>query len=502
MTPHRRLGLKRSMRLAELVAGLAEHVPDIEVSGLALDSRLIKPGFAFIAVNGARQHGMEHVEQALANGAVAVVFDPAGGGKERAERLNRPLLLEIAQLSEKLGPLAARFYRHPSRELTVVGITGTNGKTSCSQFLAQLVPHCGVIGTMGWGGWGDLRNTVNTTPDALAVQEILRRLRDDGKRTVAMEVSSHGLEQGRANGIAFSGALFTNLSRDHLDYHGTMEDYLAAKIRLFTWPGLQFAVLNLDDPYAAAIIERIGGDVKTWGFAEKATARTGIDTVRAENVVHSLDGVRFEACWREQRVAVKTAIAGGFNLENLLAVLTVLLAMGLPLQQAAERLEQLRPVAGRMENFGGHDKPTVFVDYAHSPDALDKLLAGLRPHCRGCLRVVFGCGGDRDRGKRAQMGGVAERWADDVILTDDNPRSERPEAIVNDILTGCDSAKVSVIHDRKQAITTVIKRARREDCVVIAGKGHEHYQDVNGVRLPFSDQRVVKQALVAWGDTQ
>lgn len=486
------------MKLAELLAEIVEVPVELEISGLALDSRSVQPGFAFIAVNGASQHGMAHADQALRNGAAAVIYDPAGGGREGAERLSHAVALPIPDLSEKLGLLAARFYQWPSRAMTMIGVTGTNGKTSCSQFLTQALPECGVIGTMGWGSWARLRGTLNTTPDALTLQDILQQLCDEGKKTVIMEVSSHGLEQGRVNGVAFNGALFTNLSRDHLDYHGSMEDYLAAKICLFRWPGLEFAVLNLDDGYTTEIAGAIGPAVKKWGFTAAAADKAGMEVVRAENIVHSLDGIRFDACWRERKVRIDTSIAGSFNLENLLAVLTVLLALKVPLEQAAKRLAELQPVSGRMENFGGHDRPAVFVDYAHSPDALEKLLAGLKPHCRGKLRVVFGCGGDRDKGKRAQMGAAAERWADDVVLTDDNPRTEKPEAIVNDILAGCGSDKVAVIHDRKQAIETVVNRAQQEDCIVVAGKGHEHYQEVKGVRLPFSDQQVVRLALAGW----
>lgn len=486
------------MKLAELLAGLAQVNGELDISGIALDSRSVKPGYAFLAVDGSTRHGMTHVSQALENGAVAVLYDPAGSGRRLAEGVTETLVVEMPALTSKLGMLAARFYHHPSQELDVIGVTGTNGKTSCSQFLAQLLPNCGVIGTMGWGSWGNLRQTVNTTPDALTVQQMLRQLRSERKKTVVMEVSSHGLEQGRVGGVAFNVALFTNLSRDHLDYHGSMEDYLAAKMRLFTWPGLGIAVLNLDDIYTDEIVKRIAKDVRIWGFTAKAVERTGVEIVQAERVVIGLTGIRFEACWQGRRMAINTAIAGGFNVENLLAVLTTLLAMSVPFEQAARSLEQLQPVAGRMEHFGGDDRPTVFVDYAHSPDALNKLLAGLKPHCQGSLRLVFGCGGDRDKGKRAQMGRVAEQWADRVVVTDDNPRTERPEAIVNDILAGCSSAKVVVMHDRKQAIEKVISEAKCSDCIVIAGKGHEQYQDVNGVRLPFSDQQAVKQTLSAW----
>lgn len=486
------------MKLAELLTGLATVTADIEITGIALDSRQVHPGFAFIALSGAVQHGIKHAAQAVENGAAALVYDPADGGEEGAAGLSPIIKVALPGLGAKLGEIAARFYRDPSSSLDVIGVTGTNGKTSCSQFLAQALSDAGVIGTLGWGSWRQLQQTLNTTPDAVAIQAMLRELLEQGKRTVAMEVSSHGLEQGRVCGVRFKGALFTNLSRDHLDYHGSMEDYLAAKLRLFRQPELEFAVINLDDAYADEVIKQVAPGVKVWGFGGNDGLYPAIERVWAENVEYAVDGMRFDVCWRDQTVLVKTRIAGVFNLENLLAVLTVLLALGESLDQAASRLEGLQPVMGRMEHFGGHEQPTVFVDYAHSPDALDKLLAGLKPHCHNQLWVVFGCGGDRDKGKRAQMGAIAEKWADRVIVTDDNPRSEAPEAIVADILKGCSRDSVSVTHDRQSAIRIAIEQADLGDCIVVAGKGHEDYQEIKGERLPFSDHQVVRQALMAW----
>lgn len=486
------------MKLTELLAGLTPVVADVEITGIALDSRQVKPGFLFIALAGAVRHGIEHARQAIADGAAAILYEPANGGMEGAEMLALENKLAVPGLAAKLGEISARFYREPSRSLNVVGVTGTNGKTSCSQFLAQVLPDCGVIGTLGWGSWGLLRQTVNTTPDAVSTQSMLKALLDQGKRNVAMEVSSHGLEQGRVNSVRFKGALFTNLSRDHLDYHGSMEEYLKAKTRLFRHPGLEFAVINLDDAYAQEIIGQIDPAVKIWGFGKAAIDKPVMEYVRAENVEYGVEGIRFDACWRDRKVFVDTRVAGVFNLENLLAVMAVLLAMGESLTQSAKKLETLQPVMGRMEHFGGHNQPTVFVDYAHSPDALDKVLSGLASHRRNKLSVIFGCGGDRDKGKRVQMREIAEKWADDVVVTDDNPRTEAPEAIVADILEGCQSDKVTVIHDRMQAIRTVIGRADLNDCIVVAGKGHEHYQEINGERLPFSDQEEVRQALTTW----
>ncbi len=487
------------MKLSELVAGLAEVSADVEITGLALDSRQLSSGFAFIALAGAVQHGMEYVHQVLAKGAVAVIYDPAGKGAVISETLSGVNMLAVPALAQHLGEIAARFYGHPSQSVDVIGVTGTNGKTSCSQFLAQVLDCCGVIGTMGWGAWGELQNTLNTTPDVLTIQNMLNTFVVQQKKTVVMEVSSHGLQQGRVNGICFKGALFTNLSRDHLDYHGNMDDYLAAKLKLFACPSLKFVVLNLDDSSAGKLIKQCRHVLSIWGFSRKGVVNAELETVLAKNIKHSLNGIQFDVCWQNYCRTVKTSLVGSFNLENVLAVLTVLLATGLSLDKAVQRLAVLKAINGRMEHFGGGNKPTVFVDYAHSPDALEKVLLGLRADCHNKLSVIFGCGGNRDKGKRGQMGAVAEKWADEVILTDDNPRNEQPEMIINDILSGCCTDKVRVIHDRERAIKTVIDSADKKDCIVIAGKGHEHYQEVTGVRLPFSDQQVVRKALTGWG---
>lgn len=486
------------MKLSELLTGLADIAEDVAFNGLALDSRRIAPGYIFIAVQGARQHGLRHAKQAFSKGAIAVIYDPAGEGVALAADFSGGYLIEVPGLAGKIGKIAARFHGDPSAKLAVIGITGTNGKTTCSHYLGQILADCGVIGTLGWGCVGKLQSTLNTTPDALAIQEILSELEAQGNTTVAMEVSSHGLVQGRVNGTHFTGALFTNLSQDHLDYHGSMNRYLDAKKNLFTWPDLKFAVVNLDDPHAQALIESVASDVLIWGFTQKGQACRVNEQVRADVVTQHLDGIQFTASWREQRMTIHTSIVGLFNVENILAVLTVGLAMGIAPDQLIDKLSNLQPVAGRMENFGGHGQPSVFVDYAHTADALDKVLAGLKPYCQGQLRLVFGCGGDRDKGKRPQMGTVAENWADEVIVTDDNPRTEQPETIVEDILSGCRSQKISVIHDRKQAIHAAIAHAARGDCIVVAGKGHEQYQEYDGRRLPFSDQAVVKQALNQW----
>ena len=524
--------------------------PSLTVAGLALDSREVVSGDAFIALAGAQQHGLTHVEQAINNGACAVIFDPADNGRQLAETLPCRIssavpMIAVENLGLKLGELAARFYGDPSQFMTVIGITGTNGKTSCSQFLSQMLDDCGIIGTLGWGEWGKLNKTLNTTPDALAIQKILAELLKDKKRAVAMEVSSHGLEQGRVNGVMFKGAVFTNISRDHLDYHGTMDAYVQAKLELLNKPGLAFAVVNLDDAYSELIVAAVPESVQLWHFSAKGKIADSGECVSAENILHKADGIEFDVCWQDRPQRVKVPLYGDFNVENVLAVLTVMLAMGISLDEAIKRLTCIRPVDGRMERFGTEADPLVFVDYAHTPDALDKVLSSLRKHCNQDLWVVFGCGGNRDSGKRSQMGKIAEFWADHVVVTDDNPRYENGLDIVNDILAGCSStawdggrdcsrqstafapsmevrsvatgttawmqeveqrmeqlpmepvrpAKVEIIQNREQAIQKVVANAARNDCIVIAGKGHEQYQESNGICVPFSDRQVVIDAL-------
>lgn len=489
------------MNLTTLLSDLASQESDairganLEISGLCLDSRKVRRKDLFIALNGAMQHGVVHIPQATANGAIAVIYDPIGIGSWQPDDAG-VVTIAVPDLSKHMGEIAARFYDHPSQQIAVIGVTGTNGKTTCSQLIAQALEDCGVIGTLGWGDPSRLEATTNTTPDALAVQQMLKAFVKQCKRTVVMEVSSHGLEQGRVNAVDFKGAVFTNLSRDHLDYHGNMDAYLQAKLGLFTNPALQFAVVNLDDPVALQVLETIDQNVKRWTFSTSARRITGAECLIASEIQHSSSGISFDVTWTEQTIRADTSVVGAFNLENVLTVLCVLMAMDWSFADAVAKLTELKAVVGRMEKFGGQDKPLVIVDYAHTPDALEKVLQATKGS--GKLWVVFGCGGDRDKGKRPQMGRIAETYADHVIVTDDNPRTEASGGIIKDILTGCLSNKVNIINDRYTAITTVIQQAGKNDCVVIAGKGHENYQEINGVKTPFSDQIVAQQALTAW----
>jgi UDP-N-acetylmuramoyl-L-alanyl-D-glutamate--2,6-diaminopimelate ligase len=311
-----------------------------------------------------------------------------------------------------------------------------------------------------------------------------------------MEVSSHGLEQGRVNGVHFKGAVFTNISRDHLDYHGSMESYLQAKLALLQTPGLAFVVVNLDDAYSGQILAAIPETVKVWGVSHANASAQVDERVTAENIVNSTTGIEFDARWQGKVRKVAVPLYGDFNVENVLCVLAVMLALGVSLRDATKKLAHLQPVTGRMERFGGCEQPLIFVDYAHTPDALDKVLGSVRKHCSHDLWIVFGCGGNRDTGKRPQMGACAEQWADHVIITDDNPRFENGLDIVNAILAGCkDSHKIAVLQNREQAIQHAISHAKAGDCIVIAGKGHEDYQEINGKTLPFSDRDCVLNAL-------
>ncbi len=483
------------MTLVELLSGHTLTGVDITVRGLSLNSRDIKPDDVFIALQGTRQHGLAHVRQALELGASAVLYDP----REASEWLDvdhRDVpFIAVEDLNVKVGAIASRFYGEPSSRLQVIGITGTNGKTSCSQFLAQTLDRCGIIGTLGWGVWGHLHQTINTTPDALAIQRMLANLVDDRLAAVAMEVSSHGLEQGRVNGIRFQGVVYTNISRDHLDYHGSMERYVQAKLRLLAMPGVKFAVINSDDTYSKDVRAAVPEGVFVWASSLRGKTLPCGESVRGDSLRQTLSGIELNLTWRDRQKKVCIPLYGEFNAENALTVFTTLLATGMDFDQAAIAIERLQPIPGRMECYGGGNEPWVFVDYAHTPDALDKVLTGLRKQCEKQLTIVFGCGGDRDKGKRSQMGRIAQQWADRVILTDDNPRGEAPEMIVEAIMAGCRSESVSVIHDRALAIKTAINEAGSGDCVLIAGKGHEEYQEVKGRKTPFSDRETVIQAL-------
>ncbi len=492
--------MSRMPTLAELLAGHAEppaELAALPIAGLSLDSRAIGRGDAFVALAGTRSHGLQHAAEAGRRGAACVLFEPPAPG----DIVLPPNALPVASLRKRLGAIADRFHDTPSAALTLVGVTGTNGKTSTVHLLAQALERigrgpCGTIGTLGVGLSGRLEPGERTTPDVISVHATLARLRERGARAVAMEVSSHALEQGRVDAVRFDLAVFTNLSRDHLDYHRDMDSYGAAKAKLFAWPGLQATIVNIDDPFGCSLQTSLSaaGDVDRWTTGSHGAAR-----LCADGIVLDSGGLRFTLCEGEHRIEIRSDLFGRFNVDNLLVVAACLRALDVPLATVATTLPLLQPVPGRMQRVAGPvDAPRVVVDYAHTPDALEQSLASLRAHVDARLICVFGCGGERDRGKRPQMAAIAERLADRVIVTDDNPRSEDGDAIVAEIVAGFSAPEqVRVRRDRGSAIADAIGAAAGGDIVLIAGKGHESYQEISGRRLPFDDVDVARRCLEA-----
>ncbi len=486
-------------RLDRLLLGFADTaaLSGIVVSGLTLNSRDARPGVAFVALRGTRQHGIAFAADAVARGAVVVLADAPT--PLDAPALGVPVVW-IDALAEHVGEIAARFYRHPSQELRLIGVTGTNGKTSIVQLVAQALDRLGhraaSIGTLGAGLVGQLREGERTTPDAISVQAQLATFRDAGASHVAMEVSSHALVQGRVNAVDFEVAAFTNLTHDHLDYHGSMEAYGAAKARLFAWPGLQVAVVNIDDAFGATLAGRLPATLRRLRVSAAGDANA---EVAATGILTSGEGLAFQLRTPWGSRAIRSPLLGRFNVANLLTVVACLGALGEPFEQLVAAVESLSPVNGRMNRLGdGLRQPLVVIDYAHTPDALEQALAALRAHCAGRLLCVFGCGGERDAGKRPQMGAIAERLADLAIVTDDNPRGEDGEAIVAQIVAGfADPARARVQRDREAAIRLALSLARAGDVLLVAGKGHETYQEGAHGKRPFDDMAVARAALEA-----
>ena len=473
--------------------------------GLAADSRLLKPGDVFLAYRGERSDGRRFIGDVVAGGAAAVLWERAGF--EWPASLDIPNIA-VDDLKRLAGPLAHQVYGRPSERLWVAGVTGTNGKTSCSQWIAQALNGAGrktaVIGTLGLGFPDALDDNPNTTPDAVVLQRTLRAFLDAGADSVAMEASSIGLDQHRLEGVRVACGLFTNISRDHLDYHGDMERYGQAKMRLFSSPGLKHAVLNLDDPLGVRIAHSLAANgVERVGFSlgRGAAAASGLEAwLEAHDVIISDTGLRFTLASTWGNAAIAAPLVGRFNVANLLGVIGVLITAGLSLAEVERAASRLSPPPGRMQRVGGGDKPLVVIDYAHSPDALEKCLTALRAIAKahgGRLVCVFGCGGERDRGKRPLMGETASRLADFVVVTSDNPRSESPAAIIAEILPGVNGPR-EVYTDRTDAIEAAVAAARPGDVVLIAGKGHEPYQEIAGKRLPFSDLQEARAALERW----
>ena len=501
-----------STSLMWLLDGIAT-VPNIEsrdVLDLTLDSREVRPGSLFFALPGRTAHGLEFAAEAAARGASVVLWEPSA-------QVSPPKLpatvfaAAIPGLKGLVGRIADRFFNWPSSQLRITGITGTNGKTTCAYLLAQCLERLGsqaaYIGTIGWGRIASLEQPTLTTPDVVTLHRELAVLRASGVREVAMEVSSQALDQDRVAGVRLHSAAFTNLSRDHLDYHETMAAYGAAKARLFDAPDLKHIVVNVGDAFGRELARKLAGRVpltavwigagESGWLAERA--------LRAAQVVLDVHGVSMQLDGSFGKGQVATRLLGRFNAENALVVIACLLSLGTPLDEAARVLAECVPPPGRMEVVepaagdkpAVGDKPMAVVDYAHTPDALAQALRALREHCKGVLWCVFGCGGDRDPGKRSIMGAVADELADRIIVTDDNPRSENPEIITRAIVSGIKSRSVRVIHDRGEAIGTALKEAAASDVVLIAGKGHEDYQIYGATRRSFSDRREAQRHLGA-----
>ncbi len=502
------------MTLSEISAWISAVAP---AGQLASDSRRIQRGDVFFAYPGDVGDGRSFIAAAIAQGAAAIVYDGADFAWNQAWQLPH---LAVAELKRRAGPLAHAFYQQPDRAMFSVGVTGTNGKTSCAVWLGQALSRLGwstaVIGTLGVG-LSRARSEVEfdvtgyTTPDAVLLARKLAEMRERGAEALAIEVSSIGLDQQRVAGMHFDVALFTNLTRDHLDYHGDLAAYEQAKTKLFDWPGLQSAVLNLDDAMGLRLAEHVRGKLPgalpligyTLQDSSTLPELDGVAMLRASQFRSRHAGTEFHLESPFGLALVKTQLVGHFNISNALAVMGALLAKGVGLRAAIEAIEALQAAPGRMQQVGGQDAPMVVIDYAHTPDALEKTLAALRPVAQergGQLWCVFGCGGDRDPGKRPQMGAIAQ-MADHVLVTSDNPRGEDPHAIIEQIVAGMEqqhpASALQTVEDRAAAILLAIKHAAKADVILLAGKGHEPYQEIKGKKLPFSDTDHAQLALSA-----
>ena len=484
----------------------------VAITNLVTDSRQVRPGDTFLAYAGERADGRTFIPQAIAAGANAIVWDSHDFSWNPEWSIPD---LPVSELKNKAGLIADHVYGHPSQNLWMVGITGTNGKTSSchwyAQAMANLSRKAAIIGTLGNGFVAELETAENTTPDATVLQRMLKQFKQYGADSVAMEVSSHGIAQGRINGTVFSVAVLTNLSRDHLDYHQDMDAYAATKARLFFWPGLKYAVINMDDVLGVVISRQLANTathVIGYGFnyPEPGYYSKHFKMLYGSNLTADFDGLEFDIEYENEREHIALNVLGKFNASNVLAVVASLLASGIGLADAVKALRDVHTLPGRMEKYVATDQPIIIVDYAHTPDALEKVLCTLRDILRKSrttatssrrprLYCVVGCGGDRDKGKRAMIGEVATRLADSVIFTSDNPRTEDPLHIIRDIVAGATGKNHQVEVDRASAIYQAIDNARFGDVVLIAGKGHEKFQDIKGHKIPFSDADVVQQVL-------
>jgi UDP-N-acetylmuramoyl-L-alanyl-D-glutamate--2,6-diaminopimelate ligase len=488
------------MKLSALLRDIVKISPDQNrpITGLSLDSRQVQSGDLFFARVGKDYDGRAFIDEAVQRGAAAILAETSAEVAAVDFPHQVPVIF-IQDLNCQVAGIAARFYEYPAKSLQITGVTGTNGKTSCTHFIAAVLQRLGItsgiIGTLGRGTLGHLQPFSLTTPDAILLQKTFAEFVAQGIEHVAMEVSSHSLDQGRVAGVPFTVGVFTNLTRDHLDYHHNMEAYGAAKKKLFDNPLTRYSVVNADDVFGKALIESLKSRQDIFAYTINSGKAVSVPCVRAQAVSFSAGiQARVETPWGNGDLSVR--LMGEFNLSNVLAVLATLCLLEIPLKDALLGLEQITPVVGRMQTWGGGEGPLIVVDYSHTPDALEKALLALRAHCQGRVYCVFGCGGDRDRGKRPLMAAVTERYADEVIVTDDNPRTENPARIVADILSGFSpNAIVRIEHDRSKAIRDSIQYAKKGDCVLIAGKGAETYQQIGDQKIEFSDIAQVEACL-------
>ncbi|MRT40860.1 UDP-N-acetylmuramoyl-L-alanyl-D-glutamate--2,6-diaminopimelate ligase [Enterobacteriaceae bacterium RIT702] len=486
--------------LRDLLAPWVPGAPARPLRDMTLDSRAAASGDLFIAVAGHHADGRRFIPQAIAQGVAAVIAEAEGEASDGDIReMHGVPVIYLAQLQQRLSALAGRFYQQPASKLKLIGVTGTNGKTTTTQLMAQWANLLGetgaVMGTVGNGLYGQLMATENTTGSAVDVQHVLNDLVGQGATLTAMEVSSHGLVQHRVAALPFAAAVFTNLSRDHLDYHGDMQSYESAKWLLFSEHQVAEAIINADDEVGRRWLAKLP-DAVAVTMEDNLQSGCHGRWLKATEVDYHDGGahIKFSSSWGNGEF--DSRLMGAFNVSNLLLALATLLALDYPLDALVATAPQLQPVCGRMEVFTAPEKPTVVVDYAHTPDALEKALEAARLHCKGQLWCLFGCGGDRDKGKRPLMGAIAEQFSDIVVITDDNPRSEEPMAIVNDILTGLlDPGRARVVSGRAQAVTNAVMQAGADDIVLVAGKGHEDYQIIGNRRLDYSDRDTVARLL-------
>lgn len=494
----------KDVYLNQILSGIAADalVEDRIIHGLASDSRKVTKGDAFLAYRGLHVDGRDFIEDAIAKGAAAIIFETQDA-KPVATQPDIPFIA-VHDLQHRLGGIAAQFYGCPSQSMRLIGITGTNGKTTVAQFVAQALSDykiaCGVMGTLGNGFMPHLNKTTHTTLDPIHFQQTLASLRDQGAQAVASEVSSHALDQGRVQGAYFDTAVLTQLSRDHLDYHGDMQRYAHTKELLFQQLGLRYGVVNLDDELGRKIATRYRNKFNVVGYATVNKNINDMPVIVATKITPTAQGfaVTVKSPWGDGQFT--TPLLGRFNISNLLAVAAVLLnTFALPFAEVLCSLSKLHSIKGRMQRYGNQQQPQVIVDYAHTPDALQKALSALREHCVGKLYCVFGCGGDRDQGKRPAMAAIAERYADYLVMTNDNPRNETPGKIIKDMQAGLTRLGIAKIElDRAAAIRYAVQTAGVDDIVLIAGKGHETTQTIGAKVLPFDDGKVVVQTLAKY----